>query len=88
MGELPPPIDHVDRFHTYRNCLNKMVTNVVERAKGSKSMTNGIQKWDRAGAPRVSNMEEFIHPQLQCVPCLESTGLSYPNHGTRKDLAL
>ena len=33
-------------------------------------------------------MGEVRHPQLQCVTCLQSAGLSYPNHGISKDLAI
>ena len=50
-----------------------------------KSTPNTIHQWEVAGVPKVSNMEEVRHLQPQHVPCSKSAGLSYPNHGTRRD---
>ena len=45
-------------------------------------MPNAIHKWEGAGVTRVSNMEEVVYPQPQCIPCSQSAEL---NRGTRKD---
>ena len=84
-----PPIYHPNRFHTYRNCPNNMDPDVAERAKQSiQNHPQKIQQWEGESVPRVSNMEEVRHPQPQHVPCLQSTGFSYTDSGTRKESVL
>ena len=49
-----------------------------------KSTNNTIQQWERTVFPTVANMEEVIHYQQQCAPCLQRLGLSYPSCDTSK----
>ena len=50
-----------------------------------KSTPNGIQQWEGAGVPRVSNMEEVRYPEPQGVQLLQRVDIRYTNRVTRKD---